>query len=99
MARIVRAQTRPTWPLLAALGEFAGGLLLTSGLLSPLGPVMIMAAILMAIAKVHWSNGLWVTNGGVEYPLVLFVVMGVLGLLGAGRYSVDAVLGSHCPCL
>lgn len=85
------------WALLAGLSEFGGGLLLLLGLLNPLGSLLLIGVMLVAMIKVHWSNGLWVTNNGIEYPLVLLVVSGVLGLLGPGSYSLDAVIGLALP--
>ena len=85
------------WALLAGASEFGGGLLLALGLLNPLGPLAIIGAMLMAIAKVHWSKGLWVTNNGIEYPLVLLVLSAILGLVGPGALSLDALLGIQLP--
>lgn len=85
------------WAVVAGLGEFGGGLLLAFGLLNPLGSLAIMGSMLMAIATVHWDKGLWATNGGYEFPLVLLVVAGVVGLVGPGTLSLDAALGIALP--
>jgi putative oxidoreductase len=79
------------------LGEFGGGLLLALGLLGPIGPLGIIGAMIMAIALAHWSKGLWSTNGGYEYPLILLVLGAVIGLTGPGSYSLDALLGIALP--
>ena len=47
----------------------------------------------MAVAKVHWAKGLWVSNGGFEYTFLLAIIVAAIGLGGPGRYSVDAALG------
>ena len=85
------------WALLGSLGEFAGGLLLALGFLSPLGAIAIFASMLMAVLKFHWTKGLWSTNGGFEYPLVLTLLGLVLGMVGPGSYSLDAILGITLP--
>src|ERR1700720_3109968 len=51
---------------IAALGEFVGGLLLTLGFLGPIGPMVIIADMLVASISVHWRNGLFATTNGVE---------------------------------
>ena len=49
----------------AGASEMTGGLLLAAGLLGPLGPAMIIAIMIVAIATVHWPNGLFAQNNGV----------------------------------
>jgi len=85
------------WALLAGLSEFGGGILLTLGLLNPLGPLGIVAAMVFATAKVHWTKGIWGSNGGYEYPLTLIATSTVVALVGAGAYSLDAVLNLALP--
>ncbi len=85
------------WALLGGLGEFGGGLLLAAGLLNPLGPLAVIGAMAMAIVLVHWSKGFWGQKSGYEYPLVLFVTAAILGLTGAGAYSLDALFGIALP--
>src|SRR4051812_26285204 len=46
--------------LLAGLTELIGELLFALGLLTPLAGIMIAGTMVMAIAKVHGPNGLWV---------------------------------------
>lgn len=85
------------WALMAGLAEFGGGLLFTLGLLHPIGPLAIIAVIIAAIALVHWSHGLWISNGGSEYSFVLAVLAVVMGLWSPGAYSLDRVLGIALP--
>lgn len=56
---------------LHAVAETGAGLLLALGLLTPLAIAAILAVMVNAIVAVHRRNGLWVTDGGFEYPLVL----------------------------
>lgn len=84
------------WTLAAALGEFGGGLLITLGLLTPLGAVAIAATMLMAIALAHWPK-VFVTDGGMEYPLVVIAASAALALAGPGAYSLDALLALSVP--
>jgi putative oxidoreductase len=80
-----------TMALLAGLAELAGGLLFALGLLTPVAAVLIVGTMLMAIVKVHGKNGLWVTQNGYEYNLVLLVIAVGIALTGPGAYSLDAV--------
>ncbi|MFD3257969.1 DoxX family protein [Paenibacillus lentus] len=77
--------------VLAGLMEFVGGLLFTLGLLTPLAAALIALAMVGAIVKVHFKNGLWATANGYEYPLVLLIVVIGVALTGAGVYSLDAL--------
>jgi putative oxidoreductase len=42
---------------------------------------------------VHGSNGIWNTNQGYEYNLVLAAVMFALAGIGAGAWSLDNAFG------
>jgi putative oxidoreductase len=78
---------------LAGVAEFAGGLLLALGLLTPLAAAVLTAVMLTAIRTVHVSKGLWATEGGYEYNLVLLAAVFALSAVGAGAWSLDHVLG------
>jgi putative oxidoreductase len=99
IAGVGKMGLRPAWfwALLAALSEFGGGVLVTLGLLNPLGSLGIIAAMLFAIVKVHWPKGFWNSKGGIEFPLMNLTVALALGLMGSGAYSVDAALGISLP--
>jgi putative oxidoreductase len=86
---------RPGLPmaLLAGLSETSGGLLLASGFLTPLGVAAIIGMMTNAILAVHAKNGMWNTEGGVEFPLTLIAAAAAVAFTGAGRYSIDRVLG------
>jgi putative oxidoreductase len=85
------------WALAAGLAEFVGGALLALGLLTPLAAVLIVPVMAAATVLVHARHGLWVQNGGFEYPLVLAAVAVAVGLAGPGAYAVDPHLGLPLP--
>jgi len=86
---------RPGRLFAAAAGttEVVAGLLMALGLLGPLGSAMIVAVMLVAMATVHWPQGLFAQNNGIEVPLLYSVAAVALALTGPGAYSVDAWLG------
>jgi putative oxidoreductase len=96
---VQRLRIRPAqpWAWVAALSEFGGGLLLALGLVSPLGSLAIVGAMLVAIATVHLANGFWNGKRGYEFNLSLIVAAAALALTGPGPYSVDSALGIHFP--
>jgi putative oxidoreductase len=96
---VQRLRIRPArpWAWVSALSEFGGGVLLALGLLSPLGGLAIIGAMLVAIATVHLSKGFWVGKGGFEYNLSLIVGAAALAFTGPGPYSLDRALGTHLP--
>jgi len=69
----------------AALSETVGGGLLAAGALTPLGASMVTGTMAVAMAKVHYRNGLWVTAGGYEYNLLLMAGAFALTEVGPGR--------------
>ncbi|MCF6094253.1 DoxX family protein [Microaerobacter geothermalis] len=78
--------------ILAGLAELVGGLLFATGLWIEFAAALIIITMLVAIFKVHGSNGLWVTANGYEYNLVLIAIALGVALIGAGDYSLQAVL-------
>jgi putative oxidoreductase len=78
--------------LLAGLGE-TGGIAFAAGFVTPLAALGIAVVMINAIALVHWSNGFFNGNGGIEFPLTLLTVAVAVAATGPGRYSVDHALG------
>jgi putative oxidoreductase len=79
--------------LLAGAAELAGGLLLGFGVLVPVAALLLVGVMTTAIVAVHLRGGLWVTNGGFEYPLVMAAVAFTVAALGPGSISLDNALG------
>jgi putative oxidoreductase len=77
----------------AALSEFTGGWLFTLGFLGPVGPMLIIAVMLVASISVHWRNGLFASTNGVEVPLLYATAVIGVALIGYGVYSLDAAFG------
>ncbi|OPH48538.1 oxidoreductase [Paenibacillus ferrarius] len=78
--------------VLAGLAEIGGGLLFAAGLWTTLGAILIVLTMLVAIFKVHGKNGFWVTSNGIEYNLILIAIAVGVALIGAGDYSIDALM-------
>ena len=85
------------WAALAALGEIGGGLSVAFGLLTPLGAAGMIGAMVMAISMVHWRNGFFNSNRGIEFPLQLLAAAVAVGVAGPGAYSLDALARIHLP--
>jgi putative oxidoreductase len=86
---------KPGRPAAAAAGiaELTGGLLFATGLLMPVAAALIIAVMTVAIVRVHWRQGLWITEGGAEYSLVLIAVAFAVTAVGPGEVSLDHALG------
>lgn len=90
---------QPARPLAVVSGllETLGGVGLTLGLVTPVAAAFVAASMLGAITFVHWPKGLWISNGGYEYNLVLLAVSALFGLAGPGAYALDPQIGLAQP--
>ncbi len=77
----------------ASLAEVTSGVLVALGFLGPIGPALMISVMIVAAIRVHWKNGLFAANSGIEIPLLYSSGAIGLALTGFGRYSVDALLG------
>jgi putative oxidoreductase len=77
----------------AGTAELAGGLLLALGLFTPFAATALIAVMTTAVITVHAPNGVWNTNKGYEYNLVLAAVAFALSAIGAGAWSLDSAFG------
>jgi putative oxidoreductase len=78
---------------LAGLAQVGSGLLIALGFLGPIGPAIMLSVMIVAGISVHWRNGLFATNDGIEVPLLYATGAVALAFTGFGRYSLDAVVG------
>ena len=61
--------------------------------LTPLVGAALIAQSVVIVGQVHWRNGFFSTKGGYELPLTLGVAVAAIVLIGAGAWSIDAVIG------
>jgi putative oxidoreductase len=78
---------------LAAGGtEMGGGALLTLGLATPAAQAGLTSVMAAAVWTVHKDKGIWVTEGGYEYNLVLVSALFAITACGPGALSLDEAL-------
>jgi putative oxidoreductase len=77
--------------LLVCVIELGGAIALILGVGSRLFALALVGDMVMATITVTWSNGIEQLNAGYELNLALAALALVIVLLGAGRFSVDAI--------
>ena len=87
----------PISAFLATWLEILGGIALIAGVLTPVFAALLLLDMLGAFAIAHSDSGLWISDGGYELVLVLGMGMLLLVVAGAGKFSVDGVLGGRLP--
>ena len=81
----------PGWTAyLSAFAEFFGGLLVLAGLFTRAAALAICVDMVVAIAKVHFHNGLMGPTG-YEFPLALASLAFALVFFGSGPIAFDHV--------
>jgi putative oxidoreductase len=91
----VPAPTLSAW--LAALAEFAGGILIAVGLLPRLAAIPLAITMLVAFGMTHHFS-FDMKSGGSDYPLALAMVAIGLMFTGGGKYSLaPAIVGGSGP--
>lgn len=90
-AQFVASLGLPAWTAyLSAFAEFFGGLLVILGLFTRVAAFAICFDLSVAIAKVHFHNGL-MGEHGMEFPLALAALAFGLIFLGAGPIALDHI--------
>jgi len=83
----------PWWSAyLSIAAEFGGGILLIVGLLTRFAALTLVIDMAVAIAKIHFKNGLLGENG-YQFPMSLAAIGIALIFFGAGPISLDSVRG------
>ncbi|MER7986903.1 DoxX family membrane protein [Streptomyces noursei] len=73
---------------IAGASELLGGLGLALGFLTPLAAAAVIGVMINAMV-VSASHGLWATEGGLEYPMVIALLALAVALIGPGALAVD----------
>jgi putative oxidoreductase len=77
---------------LVIFAEFFCGIAVLLGLFTRLAAIPIAIDMLGAIIFVHAKHGLFVQNGGFEYPLTMLVASLALVIGGPGLYAIDGLI-------
>ncbi|SDS29374.1 DoxX family protein [Corynebacterium timonense] len=72
--------------------ELIGGAFLIIGLLTTIVASVLALLVLAAGYFVHLSQGFFLEDGGIEYPMVLVAALFLVVVFGAGRASLDRAL-------
>lgn len=75
--------------------ELVGGILLVLGLLTQLVAVLVVVVMAGAYIYVHQAAGIYAADGGWELVAVIGLAVVVFGLVGPGRYSLDALIAGR----
>ncbi len=85
------------WAFVAGGSEFGSGLLTALGLFHPIGPIMMLAPMWMALTKAHWDRPIWAQQGGGELAVADMAAAAVIATNGPGRFSADRLFGIRLP--
>jgi len=77
---------------LSATAEIAGVILLPLGLATRFISIPLMFTMVVAIITVHMGNGFDAGDNGFEIPLYYILMLLVLMVNGAGRFSLDYII-------
>jgi len=83
----------PAAAVIATVIELLGGILLVAGAATAVVGVLVALVMLGAALFVHVGAGIFATAGGWELVGVIGAAALALAATGAGRFSVDRVLG------
>jgi putative oxidoreductase len=77
----------------AGLSETFGGVLMVFGLLGPVGPMLVIATMIVAIFSVHIKNGFWQASNGYELNTLYIAGSIAIAFAPLSAYSLDGALG------
>ena len=77
---------------MAASTEMAGVVFLTLGLANRIISIPLIFVMIVAIVTVHLGNGFEAGNNGFEIPVYYILLLLLVLIYGAGKFSVDYLL-------
>lgn len=83
--------------VVVTLVEIIGGAALVLGLLTPVVALVNVLSLTGALVIVHAENGIFIQDNGFELVLALAAGLLVVAALGAGRFSIDALIRRPAP--
>lgn len=78
---------------LATYTELLGCIFLTLGFGTRLISIPLIITMIVAIKTVHWENGFNASDNGYEIPMYYILMLVMLVFSGAGKFSVDYLIG------
>jgi putative oxidoreductase len=85
------------WAWVSIFAETLGGILVALGLFGPFPAIAVAADLVVVTIVAHLPKGFWAHEGGWEFPVPVAAGAFAIGIIGNGRYSLDAVLGLTYP--
>ena len=73
--------------------EILGGALIALWFFTPFAAAALIGVMTTAVITVHARNGIWNTNQGYEFNVVLSAAVFALAGIGAGAWSLDNAFG------
>jgi putative oxidoreductase len=94
MAQSAHLRPGKLFAVLAGLTEFGGGIAMALGLCTRLAGLALFGDMVLAMITVTWTTGINSSNAPPGYQLNLaLAVLALAGaLIGAGRFSIDALI-------
>ncbi|MBS1650605.1 MAG: DoxX family protein [Bacteroidetes bacterium] len=78
---------------LATYTELLGFIFLTLGFATRFISIPLIITMIVAIKTVHWENGFNASDNGYEIPLYYIIMLVTLLFSGAGKLSIDYLIG------
>ncbi len=83
--------------IFAGVIEFFGGLLMAVGLATRVAAFLSSGEMAVAYFKAHAPGGFWPIQNKGELAMVYCFLFLLIGTLGGGRYSIDALIRARRP--